>query len=94
MTASRIPKTPAMVQYSRMKAEYPDVNFDMYLQSVEYLDTPNHESWVPDYNRQIDAMNTAYDLVASGENTNVQEVLDNLAAECQGYIDEWWELYG
>jgi multiple sugar transport system substrate-binding protein len=77
-----------------MKADYPDVDFEVFLKSVEHLDTPNHESWVPDYNRQIDAMNNAYDLVASGENLNVQEVLDNLNAEVQGYLDEWWETWG
>jgi multiple sugar transport system substrate-binding protein len=77
-----------------MKADYPDVDFEVFLKSADYLDMPSHESWTPDWNRVHDACDSAWGLVSSGENTNVQEVLDNLAAECQGYIDEWWEVWG
>ena len=51
-------------------------------------------SWTPDYTRINDAVGAAWELVSSGENLNVQEVLDNVNAECQGYLDEWWEVWG
>jgi len=77
-----------------IKGDYPDVDFGVFLDSADYLDSPNHESWMPDWNRIHDAVDSAWGLVMSGENTNVQEVLDTVAAECQGYIDEWWLAWG
>ncbi len=77
-----------------MKADYPDVDFEVFLEAAEYLDQPNHESWTPDWNRIWDAIDNAWSLIDSGENLNVQEVLDNLNAEVQGYLDEWWETWG
>jgi len=77
-----------------MKAKYPNVDFAVFLESANYLDQPNHESWMPEWNRIHDAVDAAWGLISSGENLNVQEVLDNLNAECQGYLDEWWEVWG
>ena len=77
-----------------MKVDFPDVDFAVFTESANYLDKPNHESWTPDWNRVFDAVQTAYDKIASGETLNVQEVLDALNTECQGYIDEWWEKWG
>ena len=77
-----------------MQADFPDVDFEVFLKSAEYPDQPNHESWIPDYTRISDAIDAAWELVSSGENLNVPEVLDSLNAECQGYLDEWWTVWG
>ena len=70
------------------------MDFAVFLESANYLDQPNHEAWMPEWGRIHDAVDTAYSLVSSGENLNVQEVLDNLNAEAQGYLDEWWAAWG
>ena len=77
-----------------MNVDYPDVDFGVFLESANYLDKPNHESWMPEWNRIHDSVDAAWGFVNSGENLNVQEVLDNVNAECQGYLDEWWEIWG
>ena len=73
-----------------MQASYPDVNFQLFLDSIDYLDAPNNEAWVPSYGKVNDAVENARALVLTGENTNVQEVMDDLNAEVQGYLDEYW----
>ncbi len=73
-----------------MQAKYPDVNFEVFLESINYLDAPNNEAWVPNYGKVNDAIENAYALITTGENTNVQEVMDNLNQEVQGYLDEYW----
>lgn len=77
-----------------MKADFPDVDFAVFLESANYPDQPNHESWMPEWNRIHDAVDAAWGLVSSGENLNVQEVLNTVNAECQGYLDEWWTVWG
>lgn len=74
-----------------MKAAYPKVDFQVFLDSISYLDAqPNHESWVPNYKKVWDAMENTMSLVTSGSNTNVTEVLNKLNSEVQGYLDEYW----
>jgi len=72
------------------KAAYPDVDFAAFLDAISYLDSPNHEAWVPDWNRVWDGVTNAENLIRTGENLNVQEVMDNLNVEVQGYLDEYW----
>jgi multiple sugar transport system substrate-binding protein len=77
-----------------MHGDFPDIDFEVFLKSAEYPDQPNHESYMPDWTRINDAVDAAWGLVSSGENLNVPEVLDDLNAECQGYLDAWWEVWG
>jgi multiple sugar transport system substrate-binding protein len=69
---------------------WPGLDYDVIYEAIDYLDDPNHESWVPEWGRVGDAMNHALDLVYSGENTNGQEVLDEANDAIQGILDEYW----
>jgi multiple sugar transport system substrate-binding protein len=74
-----------------MKAEFPNINWQVFIDSIEYMDaSPNNESWVPSYQKVWDATENAMSLIVTGENKNVQEVMDNLDSEVQGYLDEYW----
>ena len=75
---------------SEMETQYPHQDFQVFFDAIEYLDAPNHEAWVPEYNKMNDAIGVAIDLITTGENSNVQEVMDNLNDELQGYLDEYW----
>jgi multiple sugar transport system substrate-binding protein len=69
---------------------WPGLDYDVIYESIEYLDDPNHESWVPEWGRVADAMNNALDLVYSGENTDAQAVLDEANDTIQAILDEYW----
>ncbi len=74
-----------------MKEQYPKVNFQLFIDAIDYMDaSPNNESWVPEYQRIWDATENAYSEVVSGANKDVQAVMDALNTEVQGYLDEYW----
>jgi maltose-binding protein MalE len=63
----------------------------VFIDSIEYMDaSPNNEQWVPNYQKVWDATENALSRIVSGESNNVQEVLDDLNTEVQGYLDEYW----
>lgn len=70
---------------------WPGLDYDVIYEAIEYLDDPNHESWVPEWGRVNDAMNYALDLIYSGENKDAQANLDEANATIQDILDEYWE---
>jgi len=54
------------------------------------LDNPNHESYLPEWGRVEEALNNSLGMIYSGENTNAQEVLDQVNTEIQAILDEYW----
>ncbi len=75
---------------SEMSAAYPNVDFQVFLDGIEYMDNPNYEAWIPNYGQVFDATEHAMELVLTGENTDVKAILDALNEEVQGYLDEYW----
>ncbi len=75
---------------SKMSEAYPNVDFQVFLDGIEYMDNPNYEAWVPAYGEVFDATEHAMELVLTGENTDVKAILDALNEEVQGYLDEYW----
>jgi multiple sugar transport system substrate-binding protein len=69
-------------------AQYPDVDFAVFLDAADYPDVPNHESWKPRYDEVNDAVASQLQLMVAGENLNVQELLDAANAEVQALLDE------
>ncbi len=77
-----------------MSTEYPNVDFQVFINSIDYMDaTPNNESWVPNYSKVWDATENAMSRILSGDSSNVQQVMDDLQAEVQGYLDEYWAAH-
>ncbi|MCU0511961.1 MAG: extracellular solute-binding protein [Anaerolineae bacterium] len=77
-----------------LQAKFPDLNLDVIFESINYLDNPNHESWVPEWGRVNDALNNAGSLITSGAGTDARTVLDAASAEVQAILDEYWAGQG
>ncbi|MCK5793370.1 MAG: extracellular solute-binding protein, partial [Anaerolineales bacterium] len=76
--------------YSEMLAEnYPGMDFEVLFKANEYLDAPNHESFVPEWGRVNDALNVAFEHILI-EAIDAQTVLDAANAEVQAILDEYW----
>ncbi len=74
-----------------MSSQYPNVDFQLFIDSVEYMDaSPNNEGWVPNYQKVWDATENAQSKIVSGENTDVPAVMGELDSEVQTYLDEYW----
>lgn len=77
-----------------MKTEYPNVDFQVFIDSINYMDaSPNNESWVPNYSKVWDALTNAQSLVLTDSKNKAPQVMENLQAEVQGYLDEYWAAH-
>lgn len=74
-----------------MVEQYPNVNFQLFVDSIQYMDaSPNNEQWVPNYQKVWDATENAADTLRTDGTTTAQDVMDKLDAEVQTYLDEYW----
>ena len=73
-----------------LAGRWPALDLDVVFQSVDYLDNPQHESWVPEWGKVEDAVNFGLDQIYSGENTDAAAVLDGVNTEVQKILDEYW----
>jgi multiple sugar transport system substrate-binding protein len=77
-----------------MLAEYPKVDWQVYLDSIEYMDAqPNHEGWTPNYTKVWDATENALTTIVTEKDENVPEVMKALDTEVQGYLNEYWKTH-
>jgi multiple sugar transport system substrate-binding protein len=69
---------------------YPNTDLDVVFNAINYLDVPQHESYVPEYGKIEDALENAHSLIYSGENKDAKAVLDQANAEVQKILDDYW----
>ncbi len=70
--------------------KFPGLDLDVIFESINYLDNPNHESYVPSFGRVNDIMENALSIIKTGTNTDAQVVLDEASTELQKVLDEYW----
>jgi len=73
-----------------MEAKYPGVNFGLFLDALDYIETYNHESWKPNYAKVNDVLDRAKGELISGTNLDVQAVLKAAHEEIQVLLDDYW----
>jgi len=72
------------------KVKWPGVDFEVFLDALDYVETVNHESWKPNYARVNDVMDRAKGELTSGTNLDVEAVLQAADTEIQALLDEYW----
>lgn len=75
-----------------MEAKEPGHDYQVFLDGIQYADSPNHEGWMPNYMRVFGPIGVAWDTLRN-ESVDVEAVMADMNAEVQGLVDEWWELY-
>ena len=73
-----------------MAERYPGTDLDVVFNAINYIDIPQHESYVPAYNKIEDALENARSLIYSGENKDAKSLLDQTNVEVQSILDEYW----
>jgi len=73
-----------------MKDKYPKLDMKVFFDSTKYMDTPNHESFIPRYGEIWDAVTTGYERILTGQQKDAKVVLDEVQKTVQGYLDEYW----
>ena len=83
-------KSVESVNRANMAERYPNTDLDVIFNAINYIDVPQHESYVPEYNKIEDVLENARSLIYSGENKDAKAVLDQANAEIQKILDEFW----
>ena len=74
-----------------LEEKYPGVDYSVIFNSPNYLDVPNHESWVPDFGRVNEALaNAQSNLNTADQIHDAQSLLDQTNIEVQKILDEYW----
>ncbi len=74
-----------------MAENYPNLDAQVMFDAANYLDIPNHESWVPEYSPINDSLSNAQQQILTiGQNHDAAAVLDITKAEIQKILDEYW----
>lgn len=67
---------------------FPTLNLNVVYEALNYIDFPNHESYVPAYGRINDAIENAMSLMAQGVNTDANAVMNELNTTIQNILNE------
>ena len=77
----------------QIKTDYPGIDYDVIFKSIDYLDKPNNEEWIPEWSKIEDALNNGLSLVYSGTEKDAKKVLTDANAEVQKILDEYWATH-
>jgi multiple sugar transport system substrate-binding protein len=69
---------------------FPGLDYDVIFTAIDYLDNPNHESWVPEWGRVADVLNNNLGAVYVAPIEDPQALLDQTNTEIQAILDEYW----
>lgn len=75
---------------AEMTAQFPDVDHQVIVDALDYVETKNHEGWRPQYTKINDVVANASGKISSGENLDVDAVLEEADKEVQALLDEYW----
>ncbi len=73
-----------------MRERYPDIDYDVIFTAIDYLDDPNHESWVPEWGKVNDTLNNALTTLYTEPELDVQELMNTTNEDMQKILDEYW----
>ena len=74
--------------------KYPGIDLDVIFNAADYLDVPNHESWVPDFGKVNEVLgNVQSQIFTFEEDHDAKSVLDKANTEIQKILDEYWAAH-
>jgi len=75
----------------QMAARYGDHDYSVIYNSIDYLDSPHHESWMPDVERANDVLGSdIYDRVFTEHIEDTDALLEDANTQIQGIFDDYW----
>ncbi len=78
---------------SEQEAAWPNKDWQVMLDGLDHSGVPNTECWIPDPEKITDTVNKHWDLINTGENTNVKEVMDQCNTAVQAILDDYWKAH-
>lgn len=75
---------------SYLKERYPGIDYDVIFTAIDYLDSPHHESWVPEWGRVNDTLNNAMTTIYTEAELDVPALMNTTNEDLQKILDEYW----
>lgn len=73
-----------------LQERYPGINYDVIFDAIDYLDDPNHESWVPEWGKVNDALNNTQSIIYTDAEADIPAIMETANQDVQGILDEYW----
>jgi multiple sugar transport system substrate-binding protein len=73
-----------------MQERFPGLDFDVIFTAIDYLDDPNHESWVPEWGKVNDLLNNTTTTIYTEAELDVPALMDTTNEDLQKILDEYW----
>jgi len=73
-----------------LSERFPGLDYDVIFKSIDYLDNPNHEAWMPSWGRMQDVIENAFGTVYVEHIDNVPAFMDATNTELQAILDDYW----
>jgi multiple sugar transport system substrate-binding protein len=88
------PADPALQQpfFDTVQANYPDseINWSVMQAMLGYVDKPNHQAWMPDYQKSRTALKALYNKYRTTEGLDIDAELAAVQTALQGIFDEYY----
>ncbi len=88
------PADPALQQqfFDTTQANYPDSTIDWTVPQamLGYVDKPNHQAWMPDYQKSRSALKAVWSKYRTTEGVDIDAELSTLQTTLQGIFDEYF----
>lgn len=75
---------------AQLEARYPGLDYEVIFKSIDYLDAPNHEAWMPEWGRMQDEIENAFGAVYVEPIEDVPAFMENVNNNLQAILDEYW----
>jgi len=56
----------------QLKTDYPGIDYDVIFKSIDYLDKPNNEEWIPEWGKIEDALKAAEESLKSEDKEEIE----------------------
>jgi multiple sugar transport system substrate-binding protein len=73
-----------------LQERFPGQEYDVIFTAIDYLDDPNHESWVPDWGKVGDTLNNAQSTIYTDPAVDVEALMNTTNEDVQKLLDEYW----
>lgn len=69
----------------------PNVDWQVFIDSIEYMGIPNHESWVPVYKQIGELLDKLMAAITTGQVVDTDQAAEELNQQVQSLLDAWWK---
>jgi len=78
--------------FDTVQKTYPDSKIDWTVPQsmLAYVDKPNHQAWLPNYQKSRAALKALYNKYRTTEGVDVDAELNTLKTTLQGIFDEYY----